>query len=210
LTLTPGRTARQCGRPPARPSSSGDPRRAGITGGCRRHDGRGSYHAPELSHRVEPEKGYAKWEATESQRLVCTGTLSIFSTRLFSTRFRHSRLERVDEIIQKISAATDKGLEAGVQKGPIKAGGSRKKQAQVQEELVLTRTYFSAFEAWYERMAADEALGEFDAWDIEVRDAIDVGDTIRFQADVVLSPLYHVIAAYTSFVKDSSNPASVL
>jgi hypothetical protein len=117
---------------------------------------------------------------------------------------------KVDDIIQKTSAATDKGLEAGVQKGPIKAGGSRKKQAQVQEELVLTRTYFSAFEAWYERMAADEALGEFDAWDMEVRDAIDVGDTIRFQADIVLSPLYHVIAAYTSFVKDSSNPASVL
>jgi hypothetical protein len=115
----------------------------------------------------------------------------------------------VDEIIQKATDASDRSLEGGIGKGPVKVSGGRKKQLQVQEELVLKRTHFSAFEAWYQRMRADEAIGEFDAWDRQVRDALEVGDTILFTADVVLSPLHMVFATYSSFVKSSSTPGSV-
>jgi hypothetical protein len=116
---------------------------------------------------------------------------------------------KIDEIIQKTADATDRNLEGGLTKGPVKAGGQRKKQFQVQEELILTRTYFSAYDSWFQRMRLDEAIGEFDAWDSEIRNAFDVGDTIIFASDVQLSPLHMIFATYSSFVKESQAPGSV-
>lgn len=76
----------------------------------------------------------------------------------------------------------------------------------MQEELVRTRTRFSAFESWFERLKDDEAMGAFDEWDMKVRDEISVGETIHFTADIVVSPLFKVITAYTSFV---NNPGAI-
>jgi hypothetical protein len=52
---------------------------------------------------------------------------------------------KVDEIIQKVSQAKEGGLEGSVRAGPVKGGGGRKKIASIEEELVKTRTWFSAF-----------------------------------------------------------------
>ncbi len=116
---------------------------------------------------------------------------------------------KVDEIIEKTSEATDRGLEAGVGKGPVKVGGSRKRQAQVQEELIRRRTNFSAFESWYQAMRAQDALGEFEEWDLEVRNALEVGDTIQFSAYVELSPLHLMMATFSSFAEGLNKPGSV-
>jgi hypothetical protein len=108
---------------------------------------------------------------------------------------------RVDEIIEKTSEATDKAADAGVRVGPLKGGVNRKREQQIQEELVRKRTWFSAFEAWYVKLDAEDSIGRFSEWDLEVRDALSIGDTIEFIARVRLSPLHLVFATFISYAK---------
>lgn len=115
---------------------------------------------------------------------------------------------KVDEIIQKTSEASDKGFEVGVAKG-VKAGASRKRQADLQLELVKRRTHFSAFEEWHRAMTAEGAFGTFDVWDTDVRDAMAVGDTLEFTARVDFSPLFLIFTSYLSYVEQLNKPGSV-
>ena len=110
---------------------------------------------------------------------------------------------KIDEIIQKVSEDKEGGLEAGIKSGPVKAGGGKKKATSVQEELVRTRTWFSAFDSWHKLLDGEEALGTFDEWDAEVRDALEVGDTIEFSAVVTLSPFHKVFRTFLSFAAES-------
>lgn len=105
---------------------------------------------------------------------------------------------KVDEIIQKAVDAREGGLDARIGGGAIKAGGGRRKTTNIQEELVRTRTRFSAFEAWHRHLKEHEAIGTFNSWDQEVRDALEVGETVEFIADVTLSPVHQVIATFLS------------
>ncbi len=115
---------------------------------------------------------------------------------------------KVDEIIEKTSEATDRGIEGSIGHGALKAGGSKKKQAQLESELVKIRTRFSAFEAWYQHLKASDAFGTFDEWNLETRDEIEVGDTIEFRASVALSPLYLLLTSFQSFVEKVNKPGS--
>lgn len=54
---------------------------------------------------------------------------------------------KVDEIIQKVVEAKEGGIEATLGTGPVRGGGGKKKRASIEEELVKTRTWFSAFDA---------------------------------------------------------------
>ena len=113
---------------------------------------------------------------------------------------------KVDEIIQKVVDAREGGIDATVGAGPIRGGGGKKKRASVEEELVKTRTWFSAFEAWYTYLKDAEAIGTFDAWDQEVRDSLFVGDTLEFTADLMLSPVHKVLRSYLSFAANAAKP----
>jgi hypothetical protein len=115
----------------------------------------------------------------------------------------------VDEIIQKVNEAKEGGLDAGVQVGPVKAGGKKKKQASIEEELVRTRTWFSAFDAWFRFLSEAEALGRFDTWNEEVREALAVGDTLEFEADLVLSPVHKLLRTFVSFADEAARPGSI-
>lgn len=115
----------------------------------------------------------------------------------------------VDEIILKTSEARDGGLEAGVSVGPAKAGGSKRRQASIQEELVRTRTWFSGFDGWYRTLKDRDAIGTFDVWDMEVRDAVAVGDTLEFKADIRLSPIHKLLATFLSYASSAGTPGSV-
>jgi hypothetical protein len=115
----------------------------------------------------------------------------------------------VDEIIEKTTEAHEGGLEGGLSYGPLKAGGSKKKQSNIQEELVRTRTWFSAFDAWQRALDSHDAVGTFDVWDMDVRDAMSVGDTIRFEADVVLSPVHKILTTYVSFAANAGKQGSM-
>lgn len=117
---------------------------------------------------------------------------------------------RVDEIIEKASAAREGGFNAGAQAGPVRAGGSKKKNLSTEEQLVRKRTMFSAFDAWYNFLSDRGGFGELSSWDLETREEIDAGDTIKFRAYVELNPLYKVLLTFISFADDASNPDSPL
>jgi hypothetical protein len=115
---------------------------------------------------------------------------------------------KVDEIIEKTSAANEGGVEGGLSAGPAKIGGGKKRQRTIQEELVRTRTWFSAFDAWYAYLIDKDAIGTFDAWDEAVREELSVGDTLEFVAEVRLSPLHQLLATFTSFAAGAGTPGS--
>lgn len=115
---------------------------------------------------------------------------------------------KVDEIIQRVNEAREGGFDASVAAGPVKGRGGKKKAASVEEQLVRTRTRFSAFEAWSERLEVDEAIGTFDGWGSDVRDALTVGDTLRFQGDLFLSPVHKIFRTFLSFADSASRPHS--
>lgn len=116
---------------------------------------------------------------------------------------------KVDEIIEKTSDATDKGLGGEIGAGPAKLRGGHKKQAELQEELVRKRTRFSSFEAWHQTMSAEDAFGRFDAWDMGVRNALNSGDTLEFDAKIELAPLHMLLASFIAFAQSAGTAGSV-
>jgi hypothetical protein len=111
---------------------------------------------------------------------------------------------QVDKILEKTSEASEGGVEGGLGVKGARLGGSKKRQGSIQEELVRTRTRFSSFESWFQRLVEEDALGKFDDWDMDVRDQLAAGDTLHFSADVRVSPLFKLVTAYSSFAQ---NPA---
>ncbi|MDQ4488614.1 hypothetical protein RBS60_00205 [Sinomonas sp. ASV486] len=116
---------------------------------------------------------------------------------------------KVDEIIQKASEASEGGLDGSIGYGPVKAGGKKTSTKNVQEELVLTRTKFSAFDAWFGHLDAADALGVLEGWDADTREELGVGETVRLEAHVALAPLYQIFNTFISFANEASNPDSV-
>jgi hypothetical protein len=116
---------------------------------------------------------------------------------------------KVDEIIQKAVEAKEGGVDASIGAGPVRGGGGKKRRATIEEELVKTRTWFSAFDAWHEYLLAADAIGSFDAWDLDVRNALTIGDTVKFTARLVLSPVHKVFRTFLSYATDASKPDSV-
>lgn len=117
---------------------------------------------------------------------------------------------KVDEIIEKISEAREAGFQGGVGMGPTKVSGGRKKTANVEEELTRTRTNFSAFEEWHRYLDSESAFGELESWDLDTRDELEVGDTIRFIAHVKLTPIQRLLLTFIDFAGQASNPDSAL
>lgn len=115
---------------------------------------------------------------------------------------------KVDEIIEKVSEAREGGVEGGLGYGPAKLSGGKKKTANIEEELRRTRTWFSAFEAWLSSLEEEEAIGSITSWDLETRDELQVGDTVRFTARVSLSPVQQVFLTYIAFANEVTNADS--
>ena len=111
---------------------------------------------------------------------------------------------KVDEILQKVNEAKEGGVDASLGAGPVRAGGKKTKASTVQEELVKTRTWFSAYDAWYRYLSDEGAIGTFDTWDEDVRDALVVGDTLEFEADLVLSPIHKLLRTFISYSGNAS------
>lgn len=110
---------------------------------------------------------------------------------------------QVDEIIQKTSEAQEGGLGGKLGTTGMNVSASKKKQATIQEELVRTRTWFSAFDSWLKILEEQEALGSFKMWDTDVRNELSIGDTIIFQAELGLSPIHKLFAVYTSYAEST-------
>ncbi len=70
--------------------------------------------------------------------------------------------------------------------------------------------HFAAFDAWRRHLEERHAFGTFDTWDEGVRNSLEVGHTLRFRAQTVLSPLVKLITAMVSFATDRADPDSLL
>lgn len=116
---------------------------------------------------------------------------------------------KVDEILEKVTEARDGGLSGSLGYGPAKASASKKKTTNVEEELTRSRTNFSAFEAWSTHLADADAFGQLDAWDVETRNEIRVGDTIRFKAVVRLAPVQQLFLTFIDFANQAADQNSV-
>ena len=51
-------------------------------------------------------------------------------------------------------------------------------------------------------------LGSFDEWSAETRDAVRVGDTLKFEARVDMSPIYKVFQTFLSFADMAGRPGN--
>lgn len=116
---------------------------------------------------------------------------------------------KIDEILQKANEAREGGISANVVVGPVAAGGGKRKTANIEEEMVRTRTVFSAFDAWYQYLREADAIGTFDEWSIDVRNELEVGDTIEFTADLTLTPVHKILRTYLSFAAEAAIPGSL-
>jgi hypothetical protein len=110
----------------------------------------------------------------------------------------------VDTIIEKTTDATDREAGGGLEVGPVKGKLAKRREYALQAELVKKRTWFSAFEAWYQKLCKEEAIGSFDDWDLTVRDDLRVGDTLEFEGRIRLSPLHLLFATFASYAKSAS------
>lgn len=115
---------------------------------------------------------------------------------------------KIDEIIQKANEAREGGFGVGLRAGGAEASGSKKKSSIVEEELVITRTMFSAFQAWHDRLSEEGAFGSLDGWSLEISNEIAVGDTIEFTAKVTMAPLHLLVRSFLLFAKQASNQDS--
>lgn len=116
---------------------------------------------------------------------------------------------KVDEIISKVNEAREGGFGASLGASGANVSASKKKAAIVEEELVRTRTVFSAFDAWYKQLESSKAIGTFDEWSPEVRDELEIGDTIEFPATVRLTSVHLLLRTFIGFSERASNSGSL-
>ncbi len=116
---------------------------------------------------------------------------------------------KVDEIIQKANEAREGGLGGAIGAGPLEVSGGKKKASNIEEQMVRTRTVFSAFDAWYKHLKDADAIGTFDEWNLGVRNDLETGDTIEFEARVTLTPVHKVLRTFINFAEQAETPGSV-
>lgn len=116
---------------------------------------------------------------------------------------------KIDEIIQKANEAREGGLSGALGAGPIEIAGGKKKASNIEEQMVRTRTIFSAFDAWYKYLKDADAVGTFDEWNSDVRNELSTGDTIEFDASLTLTPVHKVLRTYINFAEQAETPGSV-
>lgn len=116
---------------------------------------------------------------------------------------------KIDEIIQKANEAREGGFAGTLGAGPAELSGGKKKASQIEEELVRTRTIFSAFDAWYKYLKDADAIGTFESWDLSVREELSTGDTIEFEGRLTLSPVQQVLRMFINFAEQAETPGSV-
>lgn len=116
---------------------------------------------------------------------------------------------KIDEIIQKASEANEGGFEGSLGISGAKVGGKKGSSTDIHEELVRTRTKFSAFDAWFSNLDNADAIGILEGWDHETRDEIGVGHTLMLEGRVSLAPLYQVFSTFISYANEAGNPDSV-
>ncbi|QOC25563.1 hypothetical protein IC744_04115 [Microbacterium hominis] len=119
---------------------------------------------------------------------------------------------KIDEVVAKIAQAREGGLAGGLNAGLGSAGakieGGRKATTALEEEVVRTRTRFSIFEIWYQKLLEEKALGTFDGWDASAMHDVEPGDTVEVTGTLELVPLQTLLRLYRWFAAQAQDQGS--
>lgn len=111
---------------------------------------------------------------------------------------------KVDEVVEKINLAQERGLSIGLKVGVGGASGSgeggRKDTESLQAEVIRRRTRFSVFELWYEALQARNAIGTFMGWGADALDGVAPGQIVEITGKVQVVPLQTGLRMYLWFV----------
>lgn len=106
---------------------------------------------------------------------------------------------KIDEVTARINSATDRGLGGALGIPAARLEGGRKESSEFEEEMVRTRTRFTAFELWYQSLVDSKAIGRFDGWGPRALDDVKSGDTVEFRAELEAAPLQNLMRLFLWF-----------
>lgn len=116
---------------------------------------------------------------------------------------------KIDEIVAKVISAREGGFGGGAGFSGVHVEGSRKSNSSLEEEIVRTRTRFSAFEVWYKGLVEAKAIGRFDGWGADALDDVQPGDTVEFRARLEVTPLQTLVRLFFWFATQARVQGSV-
>lgn len=114
----------------------------------------------------------------------------------------------IDKVVAKLSEAREGGVGAGLGFSGAKLEGGKKSTSGFEEEIVRTRTRFSAFELWYSQLVTSKALGKFDGWNETCLEDVRPGDTVEFRAECKIGSLQTVLRLFLWFASQAKDPNS--
>ena len=86
---------------------------------------------------------------------------------------------KVDEVVEKINLAQERGLSIGLKVGSdavgATGGATTKGSESLQAEVIRRRTRFSVFELWYDALRTRSAIGRFEGWNQDVLTGVEAG-----------------------------------
>jgi hypothetical protein len=106
---------------------------------------------------------------------------------------------KIDEIVARVNSAREGGFGGGLGIQGAKVEGAKKATSAFEEEMVRTRTRFSAFELWYQGLIEEKAIGSFDGWGPQALDGVGSGDTMEFRAVLDAAPLQTLLRLFLWF-----------
>lgn len=118
---------------------------------------------------------------------------------------------KVDEIVSRTTTAREGGFsgEIRIPVADVGMGASKKASAEIEEEMVRTRTRFSVFDAWYQLMLEKKAVGVFNGWGDGALDEVSPGETIEFRAELSQGPLQTVLRLYLWFADQAAQDGNI-
>ena len=116
---------------------------------------------------------------------------------------------KIDEVVAKINSARAGGWGGGFGAYGAKLEGEKKSSSSVEEELVRIRTRFSVFEAWYQNLKSEKALGTFDGWGPTVLQEVESGHVVEFNASLSLTPMDTLFRLYLWFMSKAKESGNV-
>ncbi|MCT1425201.1 hypothetical protein M3A76_06090 [Corynebacterium sanguinis] len=117
---------------------------------------------------------------------------------------------KIDSVVTKINEARESGFGGSVSasalavKGNAEAG--KKKQSSFEDELIRIRTKFSIFEAWYQYLIDNNAVGDLlnpNEWQ---QAALRIGEVIKLEGKVKTYEIYPLARMYSDYAKSTKLP----
>lgn len=114
---------------------------------------------------------------------------------------------KVDEIVEKINLANERGLSVGASVGEggasANATAGSKSNTSLQAEVIRRRTRFSIFETWYETLERRKAIGRFSGWGPDALSDVQPGQTVEIRGEVELVPMETVLRMFLWWAEES-------